>query len=49
MDSTGAAPLVESFGTLNLPVGGKHGYKGVRGESMDEAVDTLLEELAASE
>lgn len=31
MDSTVAAPLAESFGTLNLPLGGKHGYKGVRG------------------
>ena len=26
-----AAPLTERFGTLNLPLGGKHGYKGVRG------------------
>ena len=26
-----ATPLYESFGTLDLPLGGKHGYKGVRG------------------
>jgi len=26
-----AAPLSEMFGTVNLPLGGKHGYKGVRG------------------
>ena len=26
-----AAPLTESFGALNLPLGGKHGYRGVRG------------------
>ena len=25
------APEVEAFGTLQLPLGGKHGYKGVRG------------------
>ena len=25
-------PRVERFGTLDLPLGGKHGYKGVRGE-----------------
>ena len=25
------SPLSESFGTANLPLGGKHGYVGVRG------------------
>ena len=31
MSATASAPLAESFGALNLPLGGKHGYRGVRG------------------
>ena len=31
MASPAPAPLSERFGELNLPLGGKNGYKGVRG------------------
>ena len=31
MSASASAPLTESFGALNLPLGGKHGYRGVRG------------------
>ena len=31
MGTPAATPLSESFGTVNLPLGGKHGYKGVHG------------------
>ena len=30
MSATATTPLTESFGALNLPLGGKHGYRGVR-------------------
>ena len=31
METQPAGPLTERFGELNLPLGGKQGYKGVRG------------------
>ena len=31
MPPAAAAPLTETFGTLSLPLGGRQGYKGVRG------------------